>query len=977
MGPPHAFADASRQSGGYKLGIVMSPVPSPEMPLRAEARAVAVPRISIESVTAETHPIQLSEDDEDFFEVSASAVSKRRLKQAVAAGWVCLVLLALIAANPAVNSLQPAAIVLSVVVVLAFLASQAILLLEVEEKFQHWQLELLAILWIELLCLSLSLMSSPGRRDLLGGEETLTHWREDPGNSAAVLWIIMVLFLAAVTVELSFSHFVVLGQVVALQHLLIGALIMPTESPCSESSPSFGGVSLALPPWLVPALQLHVLALGLSLVRLWQEKDAQVRTAIEDYLEGKEVPDVLAPGAAGAIKTRIEMITELLDSEIDFLRELMQKVNCLVLSQQAHVDWLRASDFLLDLLQSCADVLKQTNSTDEYAAPFQEQLTELGVTGWTGAGPTTARTVGSHASPRGGPRDRTDSEMSSRLEVPGLQLPGQLSPQGSFNSLRDLSSASGEPLSLPVGRAEDVSGTSFEPSGFVQGFQEDDVRSLYGVADWAFDALQAASQVGGVLKLVGREFLGQKPWLPQEHLPAFLDKLESRYLANNPYHSNVHAADMANSVFFMLENCGLQDRCDISETSVTTMMLAALGHDVGHPGYNNNFLINARHDHAVTYSDRSVLENFHAAELIRLLSGDVQGVNFLNGLAAAEQKQERFWMTSLILSTDMSKLMQDLSSLRMKISSGTFTVEDPSDQQLVMSWLFRSADIGHSAKPWKVHEAWSMRVVAEFHQQGDEEIRLGLPVSPLCARTDFKLGKSQAGFLQFVCLPTFLEIKNMEEILCQEGEDASPSHAPTPAMAPTTSNASALGGSPSPAAVQKTRTDRHALQIQGGGQGRRRSIAQLVGQKSRADLTSSPTPQVLASMKSPENSPRTVVAHRHSLEYKSSNDDSLRVPGSESHRRASQGPATMHSSSSSRARARGGWSKSSTNSSLGNRTRTLNTRVYLQCKENMETWQKLATEEETGNRNIAPSPNVSKGSASLAPLSDGSSDLEQ
>mmetsp|Transcript_53331 Transcript_53331/g.73928 ORF Transcript_53331/g.73928 Transcript_53331/m.73928 type:complete len:85 (-) Transcript_53331:73-327(-) len=84
----------------------------------------------------------------------------------------------------------------------------------------------------------------------------------------------------------------------------------------------------------------------------------------------------------------------------------------------------------------------------------------------------------------------------------------------------------------------------------------------------------------------------------------------------------------------------------------------------------------------------------------------------------------------------------------------------------------------------------------------------------------------------------------------------------------------------------------------------------------------------------------------------------------------------MHSSTSSRAR-RGGWSKSSTNSSLGNRTRMLNTRVYLQCKENMETWQKLATEEETGNRNIAPSPNVSKGSASLAPLSDGSSDLDQ
>ncbi|CAE7682872.1 Pde1b, partial [Symbiodinium sp. KB8] len=73
------------------------------------------------------------------------------------------------------------------------------------------------------------------------------------------------------------------------------------------------------------------------------------------------------------------------------------------------------------------------------------------------------------------------------------------------------------------------------------------------------------------------------------------------------------------------------------------------------------------------YSDRSVLENFHAAELIRCREA--------SRLLA---KEERFWMTSLILSTDMSKLMQ--------VSTGT------------------------------VESAWSMRVVAEFHQQGDEEI---------------------------------------------------------------------------------------------------------------------------------------------------------------------------------------------------------------------------------------------------------------
>jgi len=493
---------------------------------------------------------------------------------------------------------------------------------------------------------------------------------------------------------------------------------------------------------------------------------------------------------------------------------------------------------------------------------------------------------------------------------------------------------------------------------------EGDVRTLYGVADWNFDALKVASQVGSVLKLVGREFLSQHNWLPKEHLPALLETLESRYVSSNPYHSNVHAADMTNSVYFMFESCGLQEKCDVPETCIASMILAALGHDVGHPGFNNNFLINARHAHAITYSDRSVLECFHAAELMRLLGGEVKGVNFLGTLSELQQKQERFWITSLILSTDMSKLMQDLSSLRMKISSGVISVEEPAEQQLVMGWLFRSADIGHSAKPWDIHEAWSVRVVAEFHAQGDEEIRLGLPLSPLCGRTDFKLGKSQAGFLQFVCLPTFLEIKNLEDMLGPEDGDA----ALTPAVSKMVSSHSLGVKSSAPDNMEKKRTERQAV-IQGGGQGRRRSIQQLVGQKSRADLTPSPTPQAMVAMKSENNTPRLSnphPSHRGSTELKVQTEDILRVPGSESHRRNSQG------SGSGRAK-RGGWSKSSTNSSLVH-NRILNERVYLQCKENMESWQKMAADEETGPRTLHASPNVSKGSASLAPLSSGSSE---
>ena len=47
-------------------------------------------------------------------------------------------------------------------------------------------------------------------------------------------------------------------------------------------------------------------------------------------------------------------------------------------------------------------------------------------------------------------------------------------------------------------------------------------------------------------------------------------------------------------------------------------LLAAMVHDVGHPGVNNGFLEATRADVAVTYNDQAVLENHHAALAFRL-----------------------------------------------------------------------------------------------------------------------------------------------------------------------------------------------------------------------------------------------------------------------------------------------------------------------------------------------------------------------
>ena len=59
-------------------------------------------------------------------------------------------------------------------------------------------------------------------------------------------------------------------------------------------------------------------------------------------------------------------------------------------------------------------------------------------------------------------------------------------------------------------------------------------------------------------------------------------------------------------------------------------IIACLGHDLGHPGTNNRFLIQTKHNLAVQYNDNSVLENMHARDLFMILLEDKY--NILKGL---------------------------------------------------------------------------------------------------------------------------------------------------------------------------------------------------------------------------------------------------------------------------------------------------------------------------------------------------------
>jgi hypothetical protein len=71
----------------------------------------------------------------------------------------------------------------------------------------------------------------------------------------------------------------------------------------------------------------------------------------------------------------------------------------------------------------------------------------------------------------------------------------------------------------------------------------------------------------------------------------------------------------------------------------------------------------------------------------------------------------------------------------------------------------KSADIGHTAKPPRLHRMWTRRVLTEMWRQGDRERAEGFDISPMCDRNRFSdigaVATSQVGFLEFVCVPLF------------------------------------------------------------------------------------------------------------------------------------------------------------------------------------------------------------------------------
>ncbi|ORZ17219.1 hypothetical protein BCR42DRAFT_351402 [Absidia repens] len=256
----------------------------------------------------------------------------------------------------------------------------------------------------------------------------------------------------------------------------------------------------------------------------------------------------------------------------------------------------------------------------------------------------------------------------------------------------------------------------------------------------------------------------------QDQLYDFIIDLANAYHDDNPYHNFAHAVDVLQCIYYFLCQLGVlshQHHSGVGRRSSTqqlpqhvlqvkhafALLLSAIGHDAGHPGVNNMFLINSRTPLAVMYNDRSVLESLHSMTLFQLIKK--HGLD--QWWTGDDYQCFRHIIISSILATDMA-LNNDYVK---KFKQSAQDDNKHMDQLLLCTALIKCADVSNVTRPFRRGKEWAELLVEEFASQGDLERELGMPVLASNDRAKIILEECQIGFIRFVALDLFTSVADM------------------------------------------------------------------------------------------------------------------------------------------------------------------------------------------------------------------------
>lgn len=332
--------------------------------------------------------------------------------------------------------------------------------------------------------------------------------------------------------------------------------------------------------------------------------------------------------------------------------------------------------------------------------------------------------------------------------------------QGGFTLLEQESKKSGDSLTKsapPAALKEDTASSStekFSKDGTVvnewerqrqQDLSEpnDILPVTHGVMSWDFDifSLSHESRHWPLFHLAHHIFFErlniiEKLGINGDLFCDFLAEVDDAYLPV-AYHNSLHGADVLHGCFVMNARTTLSQH--ITSGELFSFLVAAMCHDLSHPGTNNMFQIDSQSKIALKYNDVSVLENFHIGVTFELLSKDKYAEMFPKisdeDDVTDDQKDVeildailfRKIVIQTILATDLAereRYYRDWDYRVLKKRNLNLATHR-TDRILYMKMIIKCCDLKHPSLKREAHLKWSAMVNEEFIQQAFKEDELG------------------------------------------------------------------------------------------------------------------------------------------------------------------------------------------------------------------------------------------------------------
>ncbi|KAI9333274.1 hypothetical protein BDR26DRAFT_806005 [Obelidium mucronatum] len=244
----------------------------------------------------------------------------------------------------------------------------------------------------------------------------------------------------------------------------------------------------------------------------------------------------------------------------------------------------------------------------------------------------------------------------------------------------------------------------------------------------------------------------QKYKISEDKMAKYILTVRKNYRGNQ-YHNFTHATCVAHALYLLAKQDILTE-FGFSDLEIYAMFIAAFNHDIDHRGTNNTFQ-KAAHTSLASFYSSSTMERHHFNHAMTILNAP--GHNILETMRSEEYKLCLEIIEKAILATDMALFFKNKSAAQELANSKSYNPRNPQHKDLLLSISLTCSDLSAMSKKWENSQKTADSVYAEFFAQGDEEKKLGLPISAdiMNRENEHQIPKMQVDFYKFIVFPAF------------------------------------------------------------------------------------------------------------------------------------------------------------------------------------------------------------------------------